>query len=64
MSRVMTHLKIPSREALSSLTMDSKYSYANGREVHQLGFQKAALAPGTDDSPRGCQAVICHFSIF
>lgn len=64
MSRVMTHLKIPSWETLSSLAMDSKYSYANGREVHQLGFQKAAPAPGKDDSPRGHKAVMCHFSIF
>lgn len=59
-SRVMTHLKIPSWEALSSLAMDSKYSYANRKEVCQLGFQKATSAPGKDDSPRGHQ-VIQHF---
>lgn len=63
-SRVMTHLKIPSREALSSLAMGSKYSYANTKEVCQLDFQKATSAPGKDDSPKGHQAVMCHFSIF
>lgn len=64
MSRVMTHLKIPSWETLSSPAMDSKYSDANSREVCQLGFQKAAPAPGKDDSPRGRQAVRGHFSIY
>lgn len=53
MSRVMIHLKIPSRETLSSLVMDSKYSYANRREVRQLVFQKAAPASDKDDSPKG-----------
>lgn len=64
MSRVMTHLKISSREALSSLVIDSKYSYANRREVHQLVFQKATPASGKDDSPReasGCDVPFQHF---
>ena len=64
MSRVMTHLKISSWEALSSLVMDSKYSYANRREVHQLVFQKAAPASGKDDSSRGvsgCDVPFQHF---
>lgn len=64
MYRVMTHLKMPSWEALSSLAMDSKYSYANRREVCQLGFQKATLAPGKNDSPRRHHTVMCHFSNF
>lgn len=64
MSGVMTHLKISSWEALSSLVIDSKYSYANRREVHQLVFQKAAPASGKDDSPRGasgCDVPFQHF---
>lgn len=64
MSRVMTHLKIPCWEAMSSLAIDSKYSYGNRREASQLGFQKVAPEPGRDDSPRGHQTVMCHFSIF
>lgn len=44
--------------------MDSKYSYANRREVHQLVFQKASPASGKDDSPRGasgCDVPFQHF---
>ena len=64
MSRAMIHLKIPSQETLSSLVMDSKYSYANRREVRQLVFQKAAPASDKDDSPRGasgCDVPCQHF---
>lgn len=64
MSRVMTHLKISSREALSSLVIDSKYSYANRREVHQLVFQKVLRHQVKMTHPGGHQAVMCHFSIF
>lgn len=58
------HLKIASWEALRSLAMDSIYSYANRREVCQVGFRKAAPATSKDDLLWGHQAVMCHFSIF
>lgn len=62
-SRVMTHLKIPSWEALSSLAMGSKYSYANRKKCASWAFRKPLQHQVKMTHPRGIR-LWCTISAF